>query len=69
MRVRGTVGRCDRGGNESIGPVLTIVIGLVLVVGGLSGQLVFAGSSDSGPLLAVLGAALIVYQFWKARQT
>jgi hypothetical protein len=48
-----------------MGPVLTIVIGLVLVVGGLSGQLVFAGSSDSGPLLAVLGAALIVYQFWK----
>ena len=51
----------------TMGGIINIVIGLVLLVGGLSGQLVFRGT-DSGPLLAVLGAGLILYggyQFWR----
>ncbi len=38
--------------------VLNIIIGLVFVVGGLSGKLAFRGT-QSGGLLAVVGAGLI----------
>ena len=51
----------------TMGGIINIIIGLVLLVGGLSGQLVFRGT-DSGPLLAVLGAGLILYggyRFWR----
>jgi hypothetical protein len=48
--------------------VFNIVLGLVFVIGGLSGGLVFRGT-DSGQLLAVLGVVLVAYggyQAWKA---
>ena len=37
-----------------------IIIGLVMVIGGLSGNLVLVGT-DSGAALAVLGGVLIVW--------
>ncbi len=37
-----------------------IVIGIVFVIGGLSGQLALRGT-ESGPALAVLGVGLIVW--------
>lgn len=37
-----------------------IIIGLVMVIGGLSGKLVLIGT-DSGVALAVLGVALIIW--------
>jgi hypothetical protein len=49
-----------------MGSIIYIIIGLVLLVGGLSGQLVFRGT-DSGPLIAVVGAGLMIYggyQVW-----
>lgn len=48
--------------------IFNIVLGLVFVVGGLSGGLVFRGT-DSGQLLAVVGVVLVAYggyQAWKA---
>ena len=39
--------------------VLSVVIGLVMVVGGLSGRLVLMGT-HSGTALAVLGGVIIV---------
>jgi hypothetical protein len=56
---------------SAMGGVINILIGLVLVGGGLSGNLVLRGT-DSGPLLAVLGAGLVAYggyQLWRARRT
>jgi hypothetical protein len=53
-----------------MGAVLNIVIGAVLVVAGLSGELVLRGT-DSGPLLALLGGAVAlfgVYQLARARK-
>ena len=47
-----------------------IIIGLVFVVGGLSGKLALIGT-NSGPLLAAVGAGLIVWgvvQMVKARR-
>jgi membrane-bound ClpP family serine protease len=38
-----------------------IIIGIIMVVGGLSGKLVLVGT-QSGVALAVLGAALIVWE-------
>ena len=40
--------------------MVKIIIGLVMVIGGLSGKLVLVGT-DSGVALAVLGVALIVW--------
>ena len=37
-----------------------IVIGLIFIVGGLSGQLALRGT-DNSPLLAVVGAGLVVW--------
>jgi hypothetical protein len=54
-----------------MGGIINILIGLVLVGGGLSGGLVLRGT-DSGPLLAVVGAGLAAfgaYQFWRARRS
>ncbi len=43
-----------------MGAVINIVIGLVFVVGGLSGSLALRGTG-SGPLLALLGGTLIAW--------
>lgn len=40
--------------------MVKIIIGLIMVVGGLSGRLVLIGT-DSGVALAALGAVLIVW--------
>jgi hypothetical protein len=40
--------------------MVKIIIGLVMVVGGLSGKLVLVGT-DSGVALAVLGGVMIVW--------
>jgi hypothetical protein len=40
--------------------MIKIIIGLVMVIGGLSGKLVLVGT-DSGVALSVLGGALIVW--------
>jgi hypothetical protein len=44
--------------------MVKIIIGLVMVVGGLSGKLVLIGT-NSGVALAVLGAVLIVWGILK----
>jgi hypothetical protein len=54
-----------------MGPILNILIGAGLAVAGLSGQLVLRGT-DSGPMLALVGAALAaygVYQLVRARSS
>jgi uncharacterized membrane protein (UPF0136 family) len=54
-----------------MGPIVNILIGVVLAVAGLSGNLVLRGT-DSGPALAVVGAALAaygVYQLMRARKS
>jgi hypothetical protein len=38
--------------------ILSIIIGLVFIVGGLSGKLALRGT-ESGPLLALVGVGLI----------
>jgi hypothetical protein len=53
-----------------MGAVFNIIIGVVLVGAGLSGQFVLRGT-ESGPLLALLGAALAlfgIYQLTRARR-
>jgi hypothetical protein len=40
--------------------MIKIIIGLIMVIGGLSGKLVLVGT-QSGVALAVLGAVLIVW--------
>jgi len=42
-----------------MGGIINIVIGLVLIIGGLSGGLVFRGT-NSGILLALVGAVITV---------
>jgi hypothetical protein len=54
-----------------MGPILNILIGAGLAVAGLTGNLVLRGT-DSGPLLAIVGAALAaygVYQLVRARRS
>jgi hypothetical protein len=49
--------------------VINIIIGIVFIVGGLSGHLVLIGTS-SGPALAAVGAAMIglgIFRIVKAR--
>jgi hypothetical protein len=61
-------GACREG---TMGPILNILIGIGLAVAGLSGNLVLRGT-DSGPLLALVGAALAaygVYQLVRARSS
>jgi hypothetical protein len=65
-----TLGRGAQGAaieEGTMGGIINVVIGLVLLGGGLSGALVFRGT-DSGPLLAVVGAGLVIYggyQLWR----
>lgn len=52
--------------------MLNIIIGLVMVIGGLSGKLALKGT-NSGGALAAIGAALIVWGIlrmtvWKPQQ-
>lgn len=50
--------------------MFNIILGIVFIVGGLSGKLALRGT-DSGPLLAALGAGLLAwggYQMWKKKQ-
>ncbi|HOX44110.1 MAG TPA: hypothetical protein PK668_10960 [Myxococcota bacterium] len=44
--------------------IIDIIIGIVMVIGGLSGNLVFRGT-DSGGLLAVVGVALIGFGIFR----
>ena len=44
--------------------MISIIIGLVMVIGGLSGKLVLIGT-QSGTALAVLGGALIAWGIFK----
>ena len=39
--------------------IISIIIGVVFIIGGLSGRLVLIGTNN-GPALAVLGAVIIV---------
>ena len=39
--------------------IISIIIGLVLIIGGLSGRLVLIGT-NSGPALAAVGALVVV---------
>ncbi len=53
-----------------MGAIINIVIGLGLIVAGLSGNLVLKGT-NSGPLLALLGAAILafgLFQIWRANR-
>jgi predicted phage tail protein len=47
--------------------MLDIVIGIVFIIGGLSGRLAFIGT-DSGTLLAIFGAGLVVWGVVKMRR-
>jgi hypothetical protein len=44
--------------------MISIIIGIVMIVGGLSGKLVLIGT-QSGAALAVLGAVLVVWGIFK----
>ena len=44
--------------------VITIIIGLVMIIGGASGQLVLKGTSSSGAL-AVVGVVMIGIGIWR----
>ncbi len=54
-----------------IGGILNIIIGLVFIVGGLSGKFALIGT-NSGTFLAMAGGALViwgVYRLKRARST
>ncbi len=44
--------------------VINIVIGLIFIVGGLTGNLSLRGTSN-GPALAVIGVALVGFGFYR----
>jgi hypothetical protein len=44
--------------------IISIVIGLVFIIGGLTGQMQLRGTG-SGPALAVVGALLIAYGIFR----
>ncbi len=48
--------------------IIDVIIGLVFVVGGLSGKLAFRGT-NSGTLLAVVGGGLIAFGIYKMSQS
>jgi C4-dicarboxylate transporter len=47
--------------------MLNIIIGIIFIIGGLSGQLVFKGTS-SGGLLAVVGVVLVIWGAYRLSQ-
>ena len=44
--------------------VVNIIIGIIFIIGGLSGRLVFVGT-HSGPALAVVGALLVAFGVYR----
>ncbi|MGD2162804.1 MAG: hypothetical protein PVH92_08020 [Anaerolineales bacterium] len=51
--------------------MLNIILGILFIIGGLSGELVFIGT-NSGVLLAVVGFILVIwgaYRMYQQRQT
>ena len=55
---------------RTLKPMVKIIIGLVMIIGGLSGKLVLIGT-NSGGALAVLGGVMIawgIFNLTKARQ-
>jgi hypothetical protein len=50
-------------------PFFNIIVGLVLIVGGLTGNLAFFGTNNSNLLAAVGGIPLImgIHQLWKRK--
>lgn len=64
------MGGVEHLGGFTMGAIINIVIGLGLIVAGLSGNLVLKGT-NSGPLLALVGAAVLafgVFQIWRANR-
>jgi hypothetical protein len=51
-----------------MGPIINILIGAGLAIAGLTGNLVLRGT-DSGPLLALVGAALAAYGVYQLVRT
>jgi len=49
---------------KTVGGVISVIIGLVFVAGGLSGSLVLKGT-NSGVALAVVGVLVVLYGFAK----
>ena len=47
--------------------IISIVLGIVMIVGGLSGTLVLKGTSSGGALAAVGGVVLLIGVFRLAR--
>jgi hypothetical protein len=47
--------------------MLTILLGILFIIGGLSGQLVFIGT-NSGVLLAVVGLILVIWGGYRMYQ-
>jgi hypothetical protein len=45
--------------------VLTIIIGVIFIIGGLSGELALIGT-NSGVALAVVGVILVLYGLFRA---
>jgi len=48
-----------RGQNRAIRGIITIIIGLIFIIGGLTGRLVLIGTHN-GPALSVVGVALLL---------
>jgi hypothetical protein len=53
-----------RGGGLGVGGIISIILGLVMIVGGLTGTLTLRGT-QSGTGLAVVGAVVLVVRFAK----
>jgi hypothetical protein len=57
--------------NKGEGKMLNIILGIIFIIGGLSGELVFIGT-NSGLLLAGVGVLLVIwgaYRLYQKRQT
>ena len=51
-------------GEDMVRLILSAVISIILIIGGLSGQLVFRGTNSSG-LLAAVGFFYLIYDIYK----
>lgn len=47
--------------------MLNIIIGIIFIIGGLSGELVFKGT-NSGGLLAAVGVVLVIWGAYRLSQ-
>ena len=50
-----------------IGGILNIIIGLVFIVGGLSGKLALMGTNN-GTFLAIAGGALVIWGVYRLKR-